>query len=136
MGRVSIQKYLKLFEKAKTAVRFAYAPYSKIAVGAALYTKNRKIFTGANIENASYGLTICAERVAIFKAISEGETSFRALVLYSKEIDFITPCGACLQVLGEFSPDITIFTIGPYDQVKAYPYRQLLAKEFKLKRNR
>ncbi|MEO0225722.1 MAG: cytidine deaminase [candidate division WOR-3 bacterium] len=107
-----------------------------MAVGAALYTKNRKIFTGANIENASYGLTICAERVAIFKAISEGETSFRALVLYSKEIDFITPCGACLQVLGEFSPDITIFTIGPYDQVKAYPYRQLLAKEFKLKRNR
>ncbi len=133
MAKASLKRYLKLIEKAKAATRFAYAPYSKIAVGAAVYTKNRKIFTGANVENASFGLTICAERVAISKAVSEGETEFRALILYSKEINYITPCGACLQVLSEFSPDIIVFTIGPNEQFRVYPLKELIRKPFKLK---
>lgn len=132
MAKASTRRYSRLIEKAKNAARCAYAPYSKIAVGAALYTKTRKIFTGANVENASYGLTICAERVAVGKAVSEGETHFKALVLYSKEIDFITPCGACLQVLGEFSPDIMIFSLGPRDRFRVARLPELMQKPFRL----
>lgn len=77
-------------------------------------------------------MTMCAERVAVYKAVSDGETSFRVLVLYSKEIDFIVPCGACLQVLGEFSPNLTIFTLGPKDRFRVYPLKELLRSPFKL----
>ena len=131
MAKASTKKYSRLIDKAKSAARFAYAPYSKITVGAALYTKNRKIFTGANVENASYGLTICAERVAVTKAISEGETQFRALVLYSKEIDFISPCGACLQVLSEFSPEIMVFSLGPGDRFRVARLSDLISRPFR-----
>ncbi len=132
MEKASSRKYLKLIEKAKSAVRFAYAPYSKISVGAALYARGGKIYTGANIENSSYGLTMCAERVAVYRAVAEGNTRFRALVLYSKEVDFIMPCGACLQVIGEFSPETVIFTLGPQDQFKMYPLAALLPQPFRL----
>jgi cytidine deaminase len=130
MAKASTKRYSRLIEKAKHAARFAYAPYSKIAVGAALYTKNRKIFTGANVENSSYGLTVCAERVAVAKAVSEGETRFKAIVLYSKEIEFITPCGACLQVLSEFSPDIMIFSLGARDRFRVARLSDLLSRPF------
>jgi len=133
MEKASSRKYLRLIEKARSAARFAYAPYSKISVGAALYTKGGKIYTGANIENSSYGLTMCAERVAIYKAVAEGETRFRAMVLYSKDVDFIMPCGACLQVICEFSPETMILTLGPEDQFKVYPMAQLIRKPFGLR---
>ncbi len=89
----------ELYEKAKKVSENAYAPYSNYKVGAALRTKNGKIFTGCNVENSSYGLTNCAERNAIFKAISEGESEFEEMIIYVKSGNIPTPCGACRQVI-------------------------------------
>ncbi len=84
------------------AKKRAYAPYSNFPVGAAVLTKNGKTFTGCNIENASFGLSNCAERTAIFKAVSEGFTEFEAIAISGETEKFLPPCGACLQVLLEF----------------------------------
>lgn len=84
----------------------AYAPYSRFAVGAALRTSTDRVFTGCNVENASSGLTVCAERVAIWKAVSEGETEFEALAVVTDV--GVTPCGACRQVLAEFAGDMPV----------------------------
>lgn len=92
----------ELIDLARQAKKNAYNPYSKFDVGAALLTKDGKIFTGCNIENVSYGLTICAERVAIFKAISEGYHEFEAIAISSSATTPTFPCGACRQVLAEF----------------------------------
>jgi len=97
-----------LIQKAIDARQYAYMPYSGFAVGAALLTKGGKVFSGCNVENASYGLTLCAERVALFKAISEGERSFQALAVVADTEKPISPCGACRQVLVEFQPDLTV----------------------------
>ncbi|PKM80906.1 MAG: cytidine deaminase [Firmicutes bacterium HGW-Firmicutes-13] len=96
-----------LLEKAREAREFAYAPYSNFAVGAALLTRENKVFTGCNIENAAYSSTICAERVCIFKAVSEGYRDYVALAVYAGP-ELITPCGECRQVLSEFGQDIKI----------------------------
>lgn len=92
----------ELIELAKKVRENAYAPYSKFKVGAVLITKNGKIFTGVNIENASYGLTNCAERTAIFKAVSEGEKEFDTIVIIADTEKPVSPCGACRQVMAEF----------------------------------
>lgn len=96
----------ELLSLAKQAALNSYAPYSGFHVGAALLAKDGKVFTGCNIENGSYSLTVCAERVAVFKAVSEGVTEFEAIAIVgSSDDDFTTPCppcGACLQVLSEF----------------------------------
>jgi cytidine deaminase len=99
----------ELLEQAKLALKNSYSPYSKFSVGAAIRTKDGQIYTGINIENASYSLTICAERVAVFKAISSGHTSFTDLAIVSSSEAPTFPCGACRQVLSEFSPDIRIY---------------------------
>ncbi len=122
-----------LIKTVKKIVKFSYAPYSNITVGAALYCVNGKIYTGVNIENCSYSLTMCAERIALFKAISEGEKKFRLLLLFSPQIDFITPCGACLQVLSEFAPDIMVVTMSKSEQFKFYPINTLIAKPFTMR---
>lgn len=97
----------ELVGKAVEARREAYAPYSGFAVGAAILTEDGRIFTGCNVENASYGLTICAERVALFTAVAAGARRFRALaVACGKEP--CSPCGACRQVLYEFAPDLLV----------------------------
>lgn len=93
----------ELLARAAEARRAAYAPYSQFAVGAAVLTSSGKVYTGANVENASYGLTVCAERVATWCAASAGEREIRAIALVSD--DGATPCGACRQVLAEFAPD-------------------------------
>ncbi|MCG3149018.1 MAG: Cytidine deaminase [Verrucomicrobiae bacterium] len=98
----------KLLAAAKTAQRRAYAPYSKFSVGAALLTKSGAIYTGCNVENASYGLTICAERVAITKAVSEGHRKFQAIAIVCPGTQ-PTPCGACRQFLAEFGDLIVIY---------------------------
>lgn len=95
-----------LVSRAIAARRHAYVPYSHFPVGAALLTKSGKIYTGCNIENASYGLTVCAERVAIWKAVSEGETEFSALAVATNIGG--SPCGACRQVMAEFAPDMPV----------------------------
>ena len=114
----------------KMAGRFAYAPYSKFRVGAALLTKSGKIFTGCNVENGSYGLTVCAERVAVFKAVSQGEKNFKAIVIYTNTKQFTLPCGACLQVLNEFAKDLKIITVNRCGKSKTYRLAQLLPYPF------
>ena len=94
--------YNYLIEQAKKASEKSYSPYSKFAVGAAVITMNGKIYTGCNIENASYGMTICAERCAIWKAISEGEKEIKAVAIFSPNTNNCHPCGACRQVMLEF----------------------------------
>ncbi|MDW7675726.1 MAG: cytidine deaminase [Bacillota bacterium] len=99
------QKLIKLALKAKEN---AYTPYSKFNVGAALLTESGEIFTGCNVENASYGLANCAERTAIFKAVSEGHTKFQKIAVVTDIEDFASPCGACRQVMVEFGLDIEV----------------------------
>lgn len=96
----------QLLYHAVEARNYAYAPYSKFQVGAALLTDEGKVFTGCNVENASYGLTICAERVAVLKAASEGITNFSAIAISLPGGG--SPCGACRQVLNEFAPELRV----------------------------
>jgi cytidine deaminase len=120
----------KLIKVAKQAVKFSYAPYSKFKVGAAVLTKKGKIYSGANIENASYGLTICAERVAIAKAVSEGEKQFTAIAIYTNTRNFTFPCGACLQVMSEFNPKLYIILINMKGEIRQYSLSSLLPHSF------
>ena len=122
----------ELIRQAKRALQNAYAPYSKISVGAALYCSNGNIYTGCNIENASYSLTMCAERIALYKAISAGEKNFLLLLLYSPQVDFILPCGSCLQVLSEFAPEIVIATMNQKKEFRFHFLKKLLTKPFNL----
>lgn len=96
-----------LLDKAIEARKKAYAPYSRFQVGAAVLTKSNNVYLGCNIENASYGLTNCAERTAIFKAVSEGEQEIAAIVVIGDTDGPIAPCGACRQVLAEFCDENT-----------------------------
>ncbi len=105
-----------LIELAVENSRFAYVPYSHFPVSAVLVAKNGQIFTGVNIENASFGLTNCAERTAIFKAVSEGVTAFSELVVYGKTEKPISPCGACRQVMAEFFKQDLKVTLVAEDQ--------------------
>ena len=98
----------ELLSLAKRASYNSYSKYSQIRVGAALITNTGKVYLGTNVENESYGLTICAERVAVFKAVSCGDTIFRKIAVYSPDIPNITPCGACRQVIRQFGEDIEI----------------------------
>ena len=109
----------KLKKAAVEVSKNAYAPYSKYKVGAALLTKSGKIFTGCNVENSSYGLTNCAERTAVFKAVSEGELEFTEVVIYADSEKLPAPCGACRQVLSEFSDDMKITMISRDEQVES-----------------
>jgi len=99
-----------LIEKAQEAMKNAYVKYSNFKVGAALLTKSGKIYTGCNIENSSYGATICAERVAFTKAISEGEREFEAIAVASDLEGFTYPCGICRQFMSEWGLDIKVIT--------------------------
>ncbi len=120
----------KLIEKAKEVAKNAYSPYSGIKVGSALLTKSGKIFTGCNVENVSYSLTVCAERVAILKAVSEGEKEFEKIVIYSDKMMY--PCGACLQVMAEFNPDMEIIIVDKKENIKKYSLKEILRFPFKL----
>ncbi|HZY10594.1 MAG TPA: cytidine deaminase [Bacteroidota bacterium] len=100
--------YKKLIKAATDAKRYSYSPYSKFRVGAALLTNSGRIYTGCNIENSSFGLTICAERTALFKAISEGRKNFKALAISTDSKDYISPCGACRQVMMDLVGNIDV----------------------------
>ena len=102
-------KESELIEVARQAAQQAYCPYSKFRVGAALVAADGKVYSGCNVENASYGLTNCAERTALFKAVSEGASSpFRKLVIYTPTAIATSPCGACRQVLFEFGAEAEV----------------------------
>ena len=100
--------YNLLMDKAKEASKRAYSPFSKFAVGASVLTKEGNIYSGCNIENSSFGMTICAERCAIFKAVSEGDKEILAVAIYSPNEDDCYPCGACRQVMYEFQGETEI----------------------------
>lgn len=91
-----------LFKEAEKALRYAYAPYSRFKVGAALLTKDGRIFTGCNVENSAFGSSMCAERVAFYKAVSEGVTDFKAIAIANSRGTTCPPCGSCRQVMQEF----------------------------------
>ena len=101
-----------LERSAREASGMAYSPYSDIRVGAALEAEDGRVFTGCNVENASYGLTLCAERTALFKAVSEGARSFRRIAVCSSLPRTLMPCGACRQALAEFAPDLEVIVLG------------------------
>ena len=99
---------LELLEEAKKAALNAYSPYSGYKVGAALLGKSGKVYTGCNVENASYSLTICAERNAVFNAVNQAEREYRAIAIWVEANQSFPPCGACRQVLYEFSPHMVL----------------------------
>ena len=99
----------KLIRAAARARQSAVAPYSKFLVGAALLTKRGEIITGANVESASYGLTCCAERIALFKALTEGKKDFTAIAVVTRLAGGAMPCGACRQLLAEYAPTATVY---------------------------
>jgi len=101
-----------LVNAAKVARRNAHSPYSKVRIGAAALTSSGKVYTGCNVENSSYGLSCCAERVAIFKAVSEGHPDITALAVCGESEDFTSPCGACRQVMVEFNPSMKVLRRG------------------------
>ena len=123
----------KLMEFAKKSKERSYCPYSHFSVGAALLTKGGKIYTGANIENASYPATICAERVAIFKAISENEREFEKIAISGDCDDFCFACGVCRQVMSEFCGDNFKIILQNKDEIKEFTLGELLPYSFKLK---
>ena len=123
------QEKQALIDLANTARQRAYAPYSKYPVGSSLRTKTGRIFTGVNVENASYPQTMCAERVAIFKAVSEGEKEFEVLAVVTSNGG--SPCGGCRQVMAEFGLDtIVLLADGNGKLVKQTTVRELLPEAF------
>ncbi len=120
----------QLIQLAFQARQKAYAPYSNFKVGAALLASNGKIFTGCNIENATYGLTVCAERVALWKAISEGEREFERIAVASEGATPVSPCGACRQLLWEFCGDIEVILANPSGYKESHRLASLFPKPF------
>ena len=126
-----------LIQTAVKMLDFSYVPYSHFHVGAALLTKSGKIYTGCNIENAAYGPSNCAERTAIFKAVSEGEKEFQAIAIVGgpegKIEDFCPPCGVCRQVMAEFcDKDFKIILSNGKKEVKTFTLSDLLPESFSL----
>ncbi len=125
-----MQEERKLISAAKRTMKNAYAPYSNFCVGAALMTSSGKIYTGCNIENASFGLTVCAERVALFKALSEGERRFKAIAIVASK-NPAYPCGACRQALYEFAKNLKVIII-KNGRIKKIKLNNLLPRGFSL----
>ncbi|MFR1672297.1 MAG: cytidine deaminase [Candidatus Gastranaerophilaceae bacterium] len=125
--------YEYLLQKAKEVSHNAYVPYSNFPVGACVLTENDKIYTGCNFENASFGLTICAERNAIGSAIADGETKIKAVAIYSPKIKNCYPCGACRQVISEFQGDNeTDIILEAQDGIQIYKFSEILPYIFKM----
>ena len=122
--------YKSLAEKAVEAKSKALPTYSNFHVGAALITADDKIYTGCNIESSSYSLTICAERTAIFKAISEGERKFKAIAVAGDTEGFISPCGACRQVISDLCGDIDVVLVNSKNETKVMKTSELLPFAF------
>ena len=119
-----------LIAAARTAREHAHAPYSNFRVGAAVRAKSGRIFSGCNVENATYGLTLCAERVAIFKAISEGERGFDAVAVVADTDALTPPCGSCRQILWEFCGDAEVVLANLKGKIERCRMSELLPKPF------
>jgi cytidine deaminase len=118
----------ELIDLAKQVRKKAYAPYSRYKVGAALLGKSGKVYTGCNVENASYSHTVCAERTAVLKAVSEGEREFEAVAVVTKNGG--SPCGACRQVLSEFSPELIVYIADKDGEYRTTTLKKLLPDSF------
>lgn len=127
-NNITNEELLKMAHEAK---EFAYAPFSNFKVGAALVGKSGKIYTGCNVENSSYGATNCAERTAIFKAVSEGEREFEKIAIVSSSGEITSPCGICRQVIFEFMQDGEIILGSDAGEVVVFPVKELLPLGFK-----
>jgi len=124
------QDYTELINLSLEARKFSYSPYSKFSVGAALLTKENKIFTGTNVECASYSLSICAERVAFSKAVSEGYSEFTAIAISASSNNYIYPCGACRQFMHEFGKDLVVILVKSKDNFVIKKLSDLLPGAF------
>lgn len=120
----------ELCQKAAAMCERAYIPYSGFPVGAALECADGTVFTGCNIENAAYGCTICAERTAIFKAVSEGHRDFVRIAIAGKSQDFCVPCGSCRQVMMEFAPALEVICLNGKGESRTFTLRELLPYGF------
>lgn len=119
-----------LMAAAQEAAANAHAPYSQLRVGAALEAEGGTIYRGCNVENSSFGLTVCAERVALCGAIVEGERSFRRLAVYTRDAGPLSPCGACRQALAEFCRELPIMSLGRGDVRRQFALGDLLPEAF------
>ncbi len=119
-----------LAEVALRAREHACAPFSNFKVGAALEDEDGRIHTGCNVENATYGLTMCAERVAVFKAVSEGARKFRRIAIAADTDTLTPPCGACRQILWEFCGDVELILANPRGKTESYRLKDLFPKPF------
>ncbi|MES2503309.1 MAG: cytidine deaminase [Myxococcota bacterium] len=128
---IDSQKHL--IERAKHARSLAYAPYSNFQVGAALLTEDGTIFEGCNVENSSFGLTVCAERSALLSAVSQGHRAFKAIAVITQTNPPASPCGACRQVLAEFAPNLPIIIASTDGQIAETNLSDLLPMQFRLK---
>lgn len=126
------KKFTNLIERAIQARNNSYSPFSGFKVGAAIETKDGKIYTGCNIEIASLSLTICAERVAFAKAISEGERDFLAIAISTNKNEIFYPCGACLQFMAEFASNLKVILIKKKNYFEIHNLKKLLPKQFHL----
>jgi len=122
----------KLLQAAQDVRLNAYARYSDMQVGAAVLSKSGKIYPGVNVESGSYGLTVCAERVAVFNAVTAGDRELIAVAVASPDKRIWYPCGACRQVLGEFSPEMTVLAISQTGKVIRTDIKTLLPDRFAL----
>lgn len=120
----------ELMDIAEQAAKHSYSPYSRFPVGAALECSDGTIFTGCNVENAALGSTICAERTAAVKAVSEGHTDFVRIAIWGESRDYCMPCGACRQFLSEFSLDIEVLCAKAGGRYVSYKLRELLPHTF------
>lgn len=123
-------EYQELIKLSIDSKQFAHAPYSNFRVGAALLTNDEQIFTGCNVESSSYGLTMCAERTAIFKAFSEGARKFKAIAVAADTEDYISPCGACRQVISDLCGDIDVILINKNNDYRIFKASKLLPFAF------
>lgn len=123
----------ELIEAAKNVRELAYTPYSNFKVGAAVRTKDGKIYTGCNVESASYGLTVCAERVAIWKAVSEGEKEFTEIAIVADTHELTPPCGVCRQIIWEFCGDIPVIFANLKGNTETVQMSELLPRAFDTK---
>ena len=120
----------KLLDAALAARENAHAPFSKFKVGAAIEDQTGRIFTGCNVENATYGLTICAERVAVFKAISEGARNFMRIAVAADTDELTPPCGACRQILWEFCGDAELILVNLQGKTESFHLKDIFPRPF------
>ena len=133
MTKINQHQLAALIDSAKLAREFAVAPFSNFKVGAAVLTEGGGVFTGCNIENASYGLTVCAERVALWKALSEGGYGFTHLVVVADTNELTPPCGACRQIIWEFAGDVPVTMINLMGRSETIRMSELFPRAFDVK---